>query len=156
MRERDVGCWAGGQYDLLHELSEVAIIIGEGTHVPLAAIAQQPIGTTLATPIHGGDGKAAATQVSDDFEVLFDVFATTLEQAYGAALRAAGRRPARKAQIDAAHTLEFSRRGPARYRVLCECHQIHATPPPLAPSTGGSIAGHGWCKQPAPGARAAP
>ena len=131
MRHGDVGRRTVGQHDILHEVGEVLIELGEGAHVALVGIGQHAARAALAAPVHGGDAEAAPAQVGHHLEVLLDELAAALEQADGAALGTARRLPAREAQLELAGAVEISSGGAARHRILGKRDQIHgAVVPP--------------------------
>ena len=139
------------QHDILHEADEVAVVLPEAAHVALARIRQHALRAALAAPVHGRDGKAAAAQIGDDLEVLFDELGAAAEQADGAAARHARRIPARVAQLGSVVALEtlprFRRSEPGSWRAIPAASSPLSRWPTLRRHhTDGEERRHGWLK----------
>ena len=101
MGEREMRRRAVGQRHVLHEGFEVVVVFLEAVDMAFHAVAQTPFGPALPAPVERGNGEAAAAQVADGLEVLFDGLAAALHQADGAERLARRRAPAGIAQPDA-------------------------------------------------------
>ena len=87
---------ASGSDHLVHHRVEILVIGGEILDMRLAAIGQQAVRAALAAPVEGDDGKAAAAQFVDHFEIFLDEFGLAVQQQADAA-RAARCRNGRRA-----------------------------------------------------------
>ncbi len=108
------------EHNVLHEADEIAVVFPEASHIALARVGQHALRATLAAPIHGGDGKAAAAKIGDNLEILLDEFGTSAEQADGPPPRHARGIPARIAQLGTVVAPEGSDGPAARNRILSE------------------------------------
>ena len=79
-------------------------------NIALVAVAKRALRQSLPAPVQDGDRKAAAAQIADRLEILFDPFGAARKNADRAA--AAGRRrKARKADPHAVRGLEHAAHG---------------------------------------------
>ena len=98
MGEHEKRAAAVGQDDLLEEGLEVADIVVEALDVAAMAVTQQPLGSTLATPVEGRHRMPTHGQVADGLEIFLDAFVAAVEQDHRALEGLAGRRKQAVAQ----------------------------------------------------------
>ena len=128
VRQRHERRRAVGQHDVLHEAQEVLVELGEIPDVTLERVGERALRAALPAPVERCHGEAAAAQIGDHLEILFDVLATALEQAHRATPGAAGRAPDRIAQRRLVEAGKFADAGAARHRVLGQRNEFHAIP----------------------------
>ena len=75
---------AVGQHDLLEELFQIACVVEEALHVAALAVADQPVGATLAAPVQGSDAETPVGQVADGLEVFLDALVAARQEDDGA------------------------------------------------------------------------
>ena len=92
-------------------------IVAETMDMAALAVAEQPVGTTLAAPVHDGAAEAAFRQVRGGLEILLDAFVAAGQQDHRALQRAAGGREQAVAQLDAVARGEKPAAGIFRSRI---------------------------------------
>src|SRR3954451_4595214 len=105
MREREMRRRTVRQHNLLHEGFDIELVVGKIANVSLAGIAQPARGVTLAAPIDHGHREPPIAQVTDGFEVFFNLLAPAGEHA-NRSLATGRRRPTCEAQFGAIRRLD--------------------------------------------------